>query len=332
MSPALLLRRLGRAGITLLAVFLATFLLTRLAYRNPALTLAPRNASADAVAAIAAQYHLDDPWYAQLWYYLVRGPEIQGVPTGLLNWPPSLGYSFVQSRPVTDLLLEKLPVTASLAIGALVLWLSLSIVLGVLASHRPGRLFDIVTSIGSYIGLSIPTFLGGVLLLYVFYYQFSLAGIRVFPAGGYVPLTEDPVEWARHLALPWITLLIVEVATFQRVVRSSMLEVLGADYIRTARAKGVAPRRILFGHGLQAALNPVITLGGLEFAAILGGAIVTEQIFGLDGIGRAAYTAAVGGDFPVVLGIALFSAVVFVGVNLVVDIISRLRDPYGATG
>ncbi|MHC9044474.1 ABC transporter permease [Microbacterium saperdae] len=323
--------RTGRAVLTLVAVFVLTFLLTRLAYRNPALTLAPRNASPDTVAAISAQYHLDEPWFVQLWYYLVRGPEIQGTPTGLVNWPPSLGHSFVQSRPVTDLILEKLPVTASLAIGALVLWVLLSLLLGVLAARRPGRLFDAVTSVGAFIGLSIPTFLGGVLLLYVLYYQLSLAGIRIFPGGGYVPLTENPWEWARHLALPWLTLLIVEVATFQRVVRSSMLEVLGADYIRTARAKGVPERRVLFDHGLRAALNPVITLGGLEFAAILGGAIVTETIFGLDGIGRAAYTAAVSGDFPVIVGITLFSAVVFVGVNLIVDLITRLRDPYGAT-
>ncbi|GAA3680922.1 ABC transporter permease [Arthrobacter ginkgonis] len=324
--------RAGRSLLTLFSVFVIAFLLTQVAYRNPAATLAPRNATQEALDAVARQYNLDQPWYVQLWYYLVQGPPIQGTPTGLLNWPPSLGYSFKESRPVTELILEKFPVTISLAVGALVLWLLFSIVAGVLAAWKPGKAFDVLSSTASFIGLSIPTFLGGILLLYFLYYTLSMNGFDFFPGGGYVSLREDPAEWARHLLLPWATLLIVQVAAFQRIVRSSMLEVLGADYIRTARAKGVPERRVLFSHSLSAALNPIITLGGLEFASILGGAIVTEQIFGLDGVGRLALSAATGGDFPVVLGVALLSAAVFVAVNFVVDIITHWRDPFGATG
>lgn len=313
-------------ALTVSAVVLVTFGLTRVAYQNPARMLAPENASEETVAAIANSLRLNDPWYLQLWYYVVRGPEIKGTPTGLLNWPPSLGYSYRQQRPVTDLILEKIPVTFSLAAGALILWITVSIVLGVYAARRPGSLFDQVSSATSYVLLSIPTFVTGVILLFVLYYQLSLAGVKFFPSGGYVALTESPAEWARHLLLPWLTLLLAEVGLFQRVVRASVLEVANKDYIRTARAKGVGTQGVYFNHALSAALNPILTLGAIEFAAILGGAIITEQIFGLDGVGRLAVNAANNGDAPVVIGCTLLGAVIFVVSTFVVDLITHARS------
>ncbi|MFN6554349.1 ABC transporter permease [Mycolicibacterium septicum] len=318
--------RLARMALTVSAVVLVTFGLTRVAYQNPARMLAPENASEETVAAIANSLRLNDPWYLQLWYYVVRGPEIKGTPTGLLNWPPSLGYSYRQQRPVTDLILEKIPVTFSLAAGALILWITVSIVLGVYAARRPGSLFDQVSSATSYVLLSIPTFVTGVILLFVLYYQLSLAGVKFFPSGGYVALTESPAEWARHLLLPWLTLLLAEVGLFQRVVRASVLEVANKDYIRTARAKGVGTQGVYFNHALSAALNPILTLGAIEFAAILGGAIITEQIFGLDGVGRLAVNAANNGDAPVVIGCTLLGALIFVVSTFVVDLITHARS------
>ncbi|MCP3811474.1 ABC transporter permease [Mycobacteriaceae bacterium Msp059] len=318
--------RLARMALTVSAVVLVTFGLTRVAYQNPARMLAPENASEETVAAIANSLRLNDPWYLQLWYYVVRGPEIKGTPTGLLNWPPSLGYSYRQQRPVTDLILEKIPVTFSLAAGALILWITVSIVLGVYAARRPGSLFDQVSSATSYVLLSIPTFVTGVILLFVLYYQLSLAGVKFFPSGGYVALTESPAEWARHLLLPWLTLLLAEVGLFQRVVRASVLEVVNKDYIRTARAKGVGTQGVYFNHALSAALNPILTLGAIEFAAILGGAIITEQIFGLDGVGRLAVNAANNGDAPVVIGCTLLGALIFVVSTFVVDLITHARS------
>ncbi|MEH3133429.1 MAG: ABC transporter permease [Mycolicibacterium neoaurum] len=318
--------RLSRMGLTVFAVVLVTFGLTKVAYQNPGRMLAPENASEETVDAITRSLHLDEPWYLQLWHYVVSGPAIKGTPTGLLNWPPSLGYSYREQRPVTGLILEKLPATVSLAVGALVAWILLSVLFGVYAARKPGGWFDIITSGISYLFLSVPTFVTGVILLFVLYYQLSLAGLKFFPSGGYVALTESPTEWARHLLLPWLTLVIAQVGLFQRVVRASVLEVAGKDYIRTARAKGVGPNGVYFDHALSAALNPILTLGAIEFAAILGGAIITEQIFGLDGVGRLAVSAANNGDAPVVIGCTLLGAVIFVVATSVVDIITHARS------
>lgn len=321
-----LLWRSGRMVLTVFAVVLVTFGLTKVAYQNPARMLAPENASQQTVDAIANSLRLNDPWFVQLWHYVVRGPAIKGTPTGLLNWPPSLGYSYREQRPVTDLILEKIPATLSLAVGALVFWIALSILLGVYAARKPGSVFDAVTSAVSYVALSIPTFVTGVILLFVLYYQLSLAGLKWFPSGGYVALTASPTEWARHLVLPWLTLVLAQLGLFQRVVRASVLEVANKDFIRTARAKGVAPHGVYFNHALSAALNPILTLGAIEFAAILGGAIITEQIFGLDGVGRLAVSAANNGDAPVVIGCTLLGAVIFVVSTFVIDVITAARS------
>ncbi|HSP38133.1 MAG TPA: ABC transporter permease, partial [Frankiaceae bacterium] len=176
------------------------------------------------------------------------------------------------------------------------------------------------------VGLSFPTFLLGLLLLYVFYYQLTTNGLSIFPAGGYVPLTQDPLEWVHHLILPWFTLALTEAAIYVRVTRSSMLEVLGEDYIRTARAKGLPERRVVYRHGLRSALTPVVTLAGLDVATLLGGAIVTEQVFGLDGVGRLAVLSVNDGDLPVVVGVTLVAAFFFVVMNVLVDILYAALD------
>ncbi|MCS5724085.1 ABC transporter permease [Herbiconiux sp. CPCC 203407] len=318
--------RVVRMLITVLAVVLVTFFLTQIAFSNPARNLAPPNASAETIQAIARAYGIDRPWPEQLFGYFVKGPDIQGTPTGLLNWPPSLGYSYQEQRPVTELLLEKIPATLSLAAGAFVLWIGFSVLFGVLAARRQGGVLDKITSAFSYTFLSLPTFVTGMLLIYVLFYQLSLAGFRFFPSSGYVPITESVGEWARHLILPWLTLALAEIAIFQRVIRSSVLEVVGQDYIRTAKAKGLPDRRVYFGHALSGALNPVLTLGGIELAAIIGGAVITEQVFGIDGIGRLAVSAASSGDAPVVIGITLFSAMVFVVATFAVDLITYARS------
>jgi peptide/nickel transport system permease protein len=323
-------RLFARTLSTLVIVLVSAFFITRLAYRNPAVMLAPRNADQQTIDAVAHALRLDTPWYQQLWYYVYRGPDIQGAPMGLAHWPPALGYSFRHQASVTDLILSKVPVTLSVSLGALVISAIVSILLGVLAARRADSWIDHTLSGFAYGALSVPTFLSGMLLSYFLYFQLSMHGINVFPGSGYVALTDDPLQWARHLLLPWLTLSVAEVGMFQRVVRASMLNVLGADYVRTARAKGVPEWRVLLRHALPAALNPVITLGGLELAVIMGGAIVTEQMFGLDGVGRLAITAALDGDFPVVIGTTVFAASVFVGCTLLVDLVTRWRDPSSA--
>jgi peptide/nickel transport system permease protein len=316
-----------RSASTLVIVLVLSFFITRIAYRNPAAMLAPRNATQETIDGVARALRLNEPWYHQLWYYLFRGPDIQGAPMGLFHWPPALGYSFRKQAPVTDLILSKAPVTISLALGALVIWMAISIVSGVMAARWQGRLVDHVLAFLAYVGLSVPTFLSGILISYFFFFQLTSHGFAWFPSSGYVPLFDDPFEWARHLILPWATLAIAEIGIFQRIVRAGMLDVLGQDYIRTARAKGLSESRIYLSHALKAALNPIITLGGLELAVIMGGAIVTETIFGLDGVGRMAISAALDGDFPLVIGTTIFAASVFVACTLIVDLVTQWRDP-----
>jgi peptide/nickel transport system permease protein len=316
-----------RSASTLLIVLVLSFFITRIAYRNPAAMLAPRNATQETIDGVARALRLNEPWYHQLWYYLFRGPDIQGAPMGLLHWPPALGYSFRKQAPVTDLILSKASVTISLALGALVIWMTISIVSGVASARWQGRFVDHVLAFLAYVGLSVPTFLSGILISYFFFFQLTNHGFAWFPSSGYVPLFEDPVEWARHLVLPWATLAIAEIGIFQRIVRAGMLDVLGQDYIRTARAKGLRESKIYLSHALKSALNPIITLAGLELAVIMGGAIVTETIFGLDGVGRMAITAALDGDFPLVIGTTIFAASVFVVCTLIVDLVAQWRDP-----
>ncbi|PYE94905.1 peptide/nickel transport system permease protein [Rhizobium sp. PP-F2F-G38] len=321
------LSTLVRSTTTLVIVLILSFFITRVAYRNPAAMLAPRNATQDVIDGVARALRLDEPWYLQLWYYLYRGPDIQGAPMGLFHWPPALGFSFRKQAPVTDLILAKAPVTISLALGALVIWMTIGIIAGVAASRWQGRLVDHVLAFFAYVGLSVPTFLSGILISYFLFFQLTSHGFAWFPSSGYVPLTENVVEWARHLLLPWATLAIAEIGIFQRIVRAGMLDVLGQDYIRTARAKGLSETRIYLSHALKSALNPIITLGGLELAVIMGGAIVTETIFGLDGVGRMAINAALDGDFPLVIGTTIFASSVFVLSTLTVDLMVQWRDP-----
>ncbi|EMP4205217.1 MULTISPECIES: ABC transporter permease [Klebsiella pneumoniae complex] len=324
MTLSTLVNTLLRSALTLLLVLIVAFALTRIAYQDPAVMLAPRNATPEAIAAIARALHLNDPWYQQLRYFLLRGPEIQGAPVGLLHWPPALGYSFRFQTPVTQLILEKVPVTLSLALGALAIWTAISLLTGVLAARYRDRFIDRLLAFFAYIALSLPTFLSGMLIIFFLFYQLSLHNLNWFPAGGYVALREDLWQWARHLALPWLTLALAEMGIFQRVLRSSMLDVLHRDYIRTARAKGVSEWRVYFDHALKPALSPVLMLTGLELAAIMGGAIVTEKMFGLDGVGRLAIDAALDGDFPVVIGTTIFAACVFIVCNLLTDVLHRL--------
>ncbi|PIF21990.1 MULTISPECIES: ABC transporter permease [Pantoea] len=312
-----------RAALTLLLVLIAAFMLTRIAYQDPAVMLAPRNATPETIAAVARALHLNDPWYQQLGYFLWRGPEIQGTAVGLMHWPPALGYSFRFQMPVTELILSKAPVTLSLACGALVIWMAISMVTGVLAARYREGFIDRVLALFSYAALSLPTFLSGMLIIFFLFYQLSLHGIDLFPAGGYVAFSEDVWQWLRHLLLPWLTLALAEIGIFQRVIRASMLEVLNHDYIRTARAKGVSEWRVYFDHALKPAMSPVLVLTGMELAAIMGGAIVTEKMFGLDGVGRLAIDAALDGDFPVVIGTTIFAACAFILCNTLVDIIQK---------
>jgi peptide/nickel transport system permease protein len=228
---------------------------------------------------------------------------------------------------VSQLLASRLPVTVSLSLGGAVLWLAVGIGVGVAAARRPRSLVDRGGAVLMLAGLSMPTFLVGLLLIYFLFFRLHLAGFGLFPASGYVPLTQDRGGWAQHLLLPWITLATVTAATYSRLTRSSLLEVLGEDYIRTARAKGLREGRVVYRHGLRSALTPVVTQLGVDLGTLLGGVIVTEQVFGLPGLGQLAWQSVTTRDLPVIMGIVLVASAFIVLANLRVDLGYALLDP-----
>jgi peptide/nickel transport system permease protein len=313
--PRFLVRRVLFGLLVMWIVSGAVFLLFFVAPHDPARLIAGRLATPQTVALVNHRLGLDRPLpdqYASFVWRLLHG---------------DLGYSYYSSAPVGQLLASRLPVTASLALGGAVLWLAAGIGVGVAAARRPRSLVDRGGAVLMLGGLSMPTFLVGLLLLYFLFFRLHLAGITVFPPGGYVALTQDPAGWAQHLVLPWVTLAAVTAATYSRLTRSSLLEVLGEDYIRTARSKGLSEDRVVYRHGLRSALTPVVTLLGIDVGTLLGGVIVTEQVFGLPGLGQLAWQSVTTQDLPVIIGTVLVASAFIVVANLLVDLGYALLDP-----
>jgi peptide/nickel transport system permease protein len=306
---------------TLLGVFvlwLITLLVFVIFFVSPsdvARTMAGRQATPQTVALIQHRLGLDEPLWRQ--YLTFVGRALRG----------DLGYDYYHQVPVTTIIAAALPKTLSLVLGAAVLWLLIGVLTGVVSAVRPRSVADRTLTVFALTFYSMPTFLLGLLLLYFAYYRLTLAGFDWFPAGGYVPMVQDPAEWARSLVLPWLTLALVMAATYTRLTRASMLDVLGEDYIRTARSKGIGENRVIYRHGLRAALTPVATQFGIDLGTLLGGVIVTETIFGIDGLGREAITAIFRQDLPVIVGIVLVAATAVVVANLVVDVCYAFLDP-----
>src|SRR4051812_16059464 len=229
--------------------------------------IAGRQATPETVALVSHRLGLDRPILSQYFHYLWR----------LLHG--DLGYSYYNSTPVTTLIGQRVGVTLSLALGAAALWLLIGISSGVVSAIRPRSLADRAVTASALFFYSMPVFLLGLILLYFLFYRLTLAGVDLFPGSGYVSLAQDPVSWAQHLALPWLSLALVTAATYTRLTRGAMLDVLGEDYIRTARSKGMRERRVTYRHALRSALTPAVTQLGIDLGTALGGAIITENVF-----------------------------------------------------
>ena len=310
-----LVHRLLLGLLVLWIVSVAVFGLFFVAPHDPARLLAGRLATPQTVALVNHRLGLDRPLPDQYGSFVWRA--LHG----------DLGYSYYSSAPVRQLLLSRLPVTASLVLGAAVLWLVLGVGVGVAAARRPRSLADRTGTVFVLTGLSMPTFLVGLLLIYFLFFRLHLAGFDLFPAGGYVPLAQDPAGWAQHLLLPWVTLAVVVAATYSRLTRSSLLEVLSQDYIRTARSKGLSEERVVYRHGLRSALTPVVTQLGIDLGGLLGGVVVTEQVFGLPGLGQLAWQSVTNQDLPVIIGTVLVASLCIVVANVLVDLSYALLDP-----
>jgi peptide/nickel transport system permease protein len=239
---------------------------------------------------------------------------------------PAFGYSFNRHECVTKLISEAFPVTLSLAIGSFVLWILVGVSLGILAARKKNQWQDRMATAFVLVGTSLPTFISGILILIFVALKFNL--LNPLDMGRWVSPTEDPVAWFKNFIFPWITLALLYAATYTRFTRSNVIETSSEDYIRTARAKGLSEKIILQKHTLRAALAPIATMAGLDFAGLLGGAIITEQIFNLPGLGRLSIRAVlVDYDLPTILATTILAATFVVVANLLVDIAYAYLDP-----
>ncbi len=312
-----LARRIALGAVVMWAVASVVFVAYFAAPQDVARLIAGRQADPATVAAVRRNLGLDRPLLDQYWSFL--GRLLRG----------DLGYSYTNSEPVTTLIHQGLPVTVSLAIGGAILWLIIGIASGVLAALRRSTAVDRGITGIALLFYSMPTFLLGELLLLGLFYELHLVGFDLFPGGGFVPLTEHPLAWARHLLLPWLTIALVSAATYSRLTRAALLDVLGEDYVRTARAKGVAEWRVTLRHGLRAALTPIATQFGLDLGTLLGGVVVTETVFGLPGLGQLLIVSIRHEDLPTTIGLALLASAFVVVANILVDVLYVVLDPRG---
>jgi peptide/nickel transport system permease protein len=308
--------RIGQAILVLWAATVVVFLLFFVGPGPDAVarTFAGRLATPARLAQIKHDLNLDQPIYHQYLHWV--GNLLQG----------NLGYDYYKGQSVNSVVAAALPATASLVIGAAILWIGYGVLSGVISAVRPRTFLDRGFTLSALVFYSMPTFVLGLGLIWIFAYKLSPV-TQFFPFHGYVPLTQNPGQWFEFLILPWLTLALVTSAGYTRLTRTSMLEVLGEDYIRTARAKGMPERRLVTVHGLRAALAPVVTLAGLDIGIALGGVIITETVFGITGLGWTIVQAINQQDLPIIMGIAILAATFVVFTNFVVDILYAVVDP-----
>ena len=309
------LRRIGHGILVLWLITVAVFGLFFVAPSNVAQTLAGRQATPETIELIKHRLGLDLPVWKQYLHFVENA--VQG----------NLGYDYYHQVAVTTIIGQALPVTVSLALGASVLWLLLGVFNGVISAVHPRSLADRGLTLFALFFYSFPSFLLGLLLLYFLYFRLTLAGYTWFPAGGYSGFSQGLGAWVQHLVLPWLALALLLAATYTRLTRGSMLDVLGEDYIRTARAKGLPERVVILKHALRGALTPVLTIFGLDVGLLLGGAVLTEKTFSLNGLGKYAYDGIVSGDLPKILGVTLVAGFFVIMANLFVDLLYGVIDP-----
>jgi peptide/nickel transport system permease protein len=310
-------RRLVWTVVVILVVLFITFLVFfKLPAGDPALNFAGRNPTPESIKLIRERLHLDEPFYKEFGYFVwhfVRGDE---------NGWPGLGYSYGGFVPVKDQIAERAPRTLWLVAGAATLWLVLGVAIGVLSAVKRRSAVDRIAMGFALLGISTPVFWLGLIALWIFWRELG------WTAGtGYTPISEGVGEWFSHLILPWCVLAFLFAAIYARLTRNNLLETLGEDYIRTARAKGLSERTVILKHGLRASLAPIVTQFGLDLALLIGGAVITETIFDLKGLGWLAINSYENQELPTILGVVLLTATVVALMNLVVDIAYAFLDP-----
>ncbi|WP_330293658.1 ABC transporter permease [Streptomyces sp. NBC_00576] len=317
-------RRVVGAVVTLFAISVIIYVVFYVAPGNVAqITCGPRCSPAQ-VHQVAEQLRLDDPLYLRYWHFLEGVFVGQDYSTGTSVEhcsAPCLGLSYQSDQQVTELILAKLPVTGSLALGAMVLWLLIGVGTGVLSAWRRGRPTERLLTGLTLAGTATPVFVIGLILMIVVCGQLEL-----LPFPQYVPFTDDPEQWAWNLLLPWLSLALIESAKYARLTRASMLETLAEDHIRTFRAYGVGEPSIIGRHALRGAVAPLIALSATDFGSMFGGAVLTETLFGLPGLGQELVEAVKVVDLPVVVGMVLVTGFFVVIANAVADVLYAVAD------
>jgi peptide/nickel transport system permease protein len=325
---AYLIRRLFAAAVMLVAIILVVFsiffLIPKWAGVDIALSFVGKQADPAAVEAVRQKLGLGDPVYVQVWEFfkgIFAGRTYSGGGDVTHCAAPCFGYSFRSEQAIWPVLTDRFPVTLMLALGAAVLWLLFGVAAGVLSALKRGTLWDRSAMVVALSGVSLPIYFTGMLSLSVFAF-----GLHWFDAE-YVPLEESFAGWFGGMILPWITLAFLYAAMYARITRATMLEVLGEDYIRTARAKGLREPVVIGKHAMRSTMTPILTMLGMDLGALIGGAILTESTFNLPGLGRAVLDAIRNQDLPVILGVVLITSLAVLIANLVVDVLYAVIDP-----
>jgi peptide/nickel transport system permease protein len=308
-----LTRRLIGAVLVCIAVtFIVFVIFIVIPGGDPAVRIAGKQANDQNIANIRHDWGFDKPFYTQ--YYLMLQKMFTGKLVGTTN-----------GQNVVDQIVQGMPATFSLTIGAAIIWLFFGIVVGVVSAVTAGRWSDRVITVLALIGISMPVFWLGLILRY---YLGEGGWLTIVPEGGYVGITDNPLQWAYHLILPWIVLAVLFIGFYGRVLRGNILDTINEDYVRTAKAKGLPARKILTRHVLRTSLIPIVTLFGLDFAAVLGGgAILTETVFDLHGVGQYAADNIASLDLPPIMGVTLYGAIFIVAFSVIVDLFYAYLDP-----
>jgi peptide/nickel transport system permease protein len=310
-------RRLFWTAIVIAAVLGITFIVFYLLPAgDPALRFAGKSPTPQELMLIRHRLGLDRPWYVQFGKYLLR------FFTGDKYGWPGLGYTFAGQTSVLHLVIQRAPRTLFLIGGSAVLWLVSGVAIGIVSAVKRRTLVDRVAMGFALFGISAPVFWLGLMGLYIFWRQLGWSG-----GTGYVSPSDSITGFFSHMWLPWVVLAMLYAAFYARMTRNNLLETLGEDYIRTARAKGLSERRVIFKHGLRASITPIVTMFGLDIALLVGGAVITESVFNLQGLGYLAINGALTQDLPTVLGVVLLAASAVALMNLIVDVLYAFIDP-----
>jgi peptide/nickel transport system permease protein len=329
---AYIIRRVIAAVLLLLVVSMVTFAVFFLVPRLGGQTVTQlanqyvgKDSNPDTIRAVKQNLGLNLPLYEQYWHFIKAifvGADYKFGPDAAKCNVPCFGYSFRTHVEVWPAITSRLSVTVSLAVGAAVLWVISGVATGVVSALKRGTVFDRLAMGVALAGVSLPMFFTGLVSLALFSFKWP-----IWENMHYVPFTQNPAQWAWNLVLPWCTLALLYSALYARLTRAGMLETMGEDYIRTARAKGLTERKVVVRHGLRSALTPILTIFGMDFGLLLGGAVITETVYSLQGVGAYAIQSVRDNDLPPIMGVTVLVGFFVVVCNLLVDILYAAVDP-----